>query len=98
VASYYGNARIEERHRHRYEFNNEYREAMGEKGMVFSGLSPDGELVEIMEYPEHPWFVACQFHPEFQSRPMKPHPLFKNFVSASMKVSKTQAAPTAEEA
>ena len=98
AASYYGKARIEERHRHRYEFNNDYREAMGQKGMVFSGLSPDGELVEIMEYPEHPWFVACQFHPEFQSRPMKPHPLFQNFVSASMKASKTQAASTAEEA
>ena len=91
AASYYGSTRIEERHRHRYEFNNEYRDAMSEKGLVFSGLSPDGELVEIVEYPEHPWFVACQFHPEFLSRPMKPHPLFKNFISASVKVSKTAA-------
>ncbi len=80
----YGKANIDERHRHRYEFNNEYREAMSDKGLVLSGLSPDGELVEIVEYPEHPWFVACQFHPEFQSIPMKPHPLFTSFIEAAM--------------
>jgi len=88
AAKCYGKARIEERHRHRYEFNNEYREIMREKGLVFSGLSPDGALVEIVEYPEHPWFVACQFHPEFQSTPMRSHPLFRNFVAASMRASK----------
>ena len=80
----YGKNEIDERHRHRYEFNNDYREVMAGKGLVFSGLSPDGELVEIVEYPEHPWFVACQFHPEFQSIPMRPHPLFSGFVGAAM--------------
>jgi len=95
AAGIYESTHIDERHRHRYEFNNEYREALGEKGMVFSGLSPDGELVEIVEYPEHPWFVACQFHPEFQSRPMSPHPLFKSFIGASVKTN--EAAATAEE-
>jgi CTP synthase len=85
AAQYYGNTSISERHRHRYEFNNDYRETLAGKGLVFSGLSPDGELVEIVEYPEHPWFVACQFHPEFLSRPMKPHPLFKNFIGAAVK-------------
>ncbi len=98
TASCYGQTRIEERHRHRYEFNNEFRDAMREKGLVFSGLSPDGELVEIVEYPAHPWFVACQFHPEFLSRPMKPHPLFKNFIGASVKASKAEAVSAAEEA
>ena len=88
AAAAYGGDRIEERHRHRYEFNNEYREAMAEKGLVFSGLSPDGELVEIVEYPEHPWFIASQFHPEFQSTPMSAHPLFTSFVAASMKARK----------
>ena len=76
----YGAAEISERHRHRYEFNNAYRERLADMGMVFSGQSPDGTLVEIVEIPEHPWFLGCQFHPEFQSRPMKPHPLFKDFI------------------
>ena len=74
---------IHERHRHRYEFNNAYRERLAENGMVFSGVSPDGNLVEIVEIPDHPWFLGCQFHPEFQSRPMKPHPLFKDFIRAA---------------
>lgn len=74
---------IEERHRHRYEFNNAYREQMEQAGMVVSGQSPDGRLVEIIEYPEHPYFVACQFHPEFISRPNRPHRLFASFVEAS---------------
>ncbi len=75
-----------ERHRHRYEFNNEYRNILTEKGLVISGLSPDGELVEIVELPEevHPWFLGCQFHPEFRSRPMEPHPLFVSFVNAAL--------------
>jgi CTP synthase len=76
---------ISERHRHRYEFNNDYRRAFEEAGVVFSGTSPDNRLVEIMEIPDHPWFVACQFHPELKSRPMKPHPLFQHFVTAAIK-------------
>ncbi|NQZ70700.1 MAG: CTP synthase [Lentisphaeria bacterium] len=81
----YKQERIDERHRHRYEVNNDYREILSDKGMIFSGLSPDGELVEIMELKNHPWFVACQFHPEFQSTPLSPHPLFKGFVKAALK-------------
>lgn len=76
---------VHERHRHRYEFNNDYRDAFEEKGMNFSGLSPDGKLVEIIEIKDHPWFVACQFHPEFQSTPLKAHPLFRDFIAASGK-------------
>ena len=75
---------IYERHRHRYEFNNEYRQAMEEAGFVFSGTTPDGRLVEIIEIKDHPWFVASQFHPEFTSRPTKPQPLFRDFVRASL--------------
>jgi CTP synthase len=75
---------ISERHRHRYEFNNTYREKLQKKGFVFSGLSPDELLVEIIEIPSHPFFIAVQFHPEFKSRPMSPHPLFSNFIRASL--------------
>ncbi|MBL4818366.1 MAG: CTP synthase [Deltaproteobacteria bacterium] len=80
----YGQDEIQERHRHRYEVNNAYREQLQELGLVFSGLSPDGNLVEMLELKEHPFFIACQFHPEFLSRPLKPHPLFKAFVEASL--------------
>ncbi len=80
----YGEADISERHRHRYEVNNAYREKLTEKGLVLSGLSPDGNLVEMVEIPDHPWFVGCQFHPEFKSKPMAPHPLFARFVAASL--------------
>jgi CTP synthase len=80
----YGRAEIRERHRHRYEFNMKYRERMEAAGFVISGLSPDGALVEIIELKDHPWFLACQFHPEFQSKPNKPHPLFKGFVGACL--------------
>ena len=80
--SVYGTTEISERHRHRFEVNNAYRGELEKAGVDFSGLSPDGSLVEIMEYKNHPWFVACQFHPEFKSRPMEPHPLFKGFVRA----------------
>lgn len=73
---------ISERHRHRFEFNNEYKKQLEEAGLVFSGLSPDGKLVEIVELKDHPYFVGCQFHPEFKSRPMNPHPLFSSFVRA----------------
>jgi len=80
----YGVRDISERHRHRFEFNNAYRNVLEEKGMVFSGVSPDGELVEIVEIKEHPWFLGCQFHPEFKSRPMRPHPLFRDFIKAAL--------------
>jgi len=81
----YGKLEISERHRHRYEFNNSFMENMEKAGVVFSGLSPDGRLVEIMEYKNHPWFLGCQFHPEFKSRPMLPHPLFEEFIGAAVK-------------
>ena len=80
----YSEINITERHRHRYEFNNFYRERLTDKGLVLSGVSPDGRLVEIVELPEHPWFVAGQFHPEFKSRPEKAHPLFAGFIRASL--------------
>ena len=80
----YGQTEIAERHRHRYEFNSVYRAQMEEKGFVISGTSPDGALVEIIEHRDHPWFVAVQFHPEFLSKPETPHPLFREFIQASM--------------
>jgi len=80
----YGSAEISERHRHRYEVNNDYREALESKGMIFSGLSPNGLLVEIAEIPDHPWFLGCQFHPEFKSRPWAPAPLFNRFIRAAL--------------
>jgi len=83
----YGKEKADERHRHRYEFNNKYRAQFEEKGFVFSGLSPDGELVEMIELREHPWFVAVQFHPEFKSRPVACHPLFRAFIEAALKKS-----------
>ncbi len=79
----YGQIDISERHRHRYEFNNEYMEKLKESGMVFSGTSPGGDLVEIIEIENHPWFLGCQFHPEFKSRPVDPHPLFRDFIKAA---------------
>ncbi|PAJ29348.1 glutamine hydrolyzing CTP synthase, partial [Staphylococcus aureus] len=81
----YGKAEIEERHRHRYEFNNDYREQLEANGMVISGTSPDGRLVEMVEIPTNDFFIACQFHPEFLSRPNRPHPIFKSFIEASLK-------------
>ncbi len=79
----YGRKEISERHRHRYEFNNRFRETLEKAGLVIAGTSPDGKLVEVVEIKEHPWFVAVQFHPEFKSRPKSPHPLFVNFVKAA---------------
>jgi CTP synthase len=79
---------INERHRHRYEFNNKFREECQEKGLIISGLSPDNKLVEIIELKDHPWFVGCQFHPEFKSRPTRSHPLFKNLIKASIELKK----------
>ncbi len=84
AAKVYGKKKISERHRHRYEFNNQYRAAFAEKGMTLSGLSPDSSLVEIVELKDHPWFLGCQFHPEFKSRPMDSHPLFKGFIKAAL--------------
>lgn len=80
----FGVREVSERHRHRYEFNNTYRQKFEQAGMLLSGLSPDGTLVEMIELTAHPWFVACQFHPEFQSTPLQAHPLFKAFVAAAM--------------
>jgi CTP synthase len=79
----YKKDQVEERHRHRFEFNNEYRDAFVAKGMVLSGIYPAANLVEVIELKEHPWFLATQFHPEFKSRPNRPHPLFVNFVAAA---------------
>ncbi|MFV9691819.1 MAG: CTP synthase [Desulfobacteria bacterium] len=81
----YSKKEISERHRHRYEFNNDFRSALEEKGLIISGTSPDGELVEIIEIADHPWFLGCQFHPEFKSRPMDPHPLFRDFIKGALK-------------
>jgi CTP synthase len=81
----YGQKDISERHRHRYEFNNEYMDVLKEKGLVISGTSTSGNLVEIVEVKDHPWYLGCQFHPEFKSKPMKPHPLFVDFLRASLK-------------
>src|SRR5438067_9847055 len=78
----YGDDEVLERHRHRYEFNMKYRDRMGEKGFTISGTSPDGSLAELIELRDHPYFLACQYHPEFQSKPNKPHPLFKGFIEA----------------
>ena len=80
----YGTTEISERHRHRYEFNNEYREPLTAAGLVISGTSPDGRLVETVEIADHPFFVGVQFHPEFKSRPNRPHPLFLGFVEAAL--------------
>ncbi|MFP3869326.1 MAG: CTP synthase, partial [Syntrophobacteria bacterium] len=80
----YGKLEISERHRHRYEFNNEYREILGAKGLRFTGQSPDGCLVEIIELEDHPWFLGCQFHPEFKSKPMHSHPLFTAFIQKAL--------------
>ena len=80
----YGTDHISERHRHRYEFNSDFRAALEAKGLKITGTSPDGSLVEMVEIESHPWFVACQFHPEFKSTPLEAHPLFKDFIKAAM--------------
>jgi CTP synthase len=84
TAQLYGAFVIKERHRHRYEFNNAYRERFLKAGFVFSGQTPDGKLVEISELAEHPFFIGSQFHPEFRSKPHQPHPLFKGFIAAAL--------------
>lgn len=83
AAELYGKPMIEERHRHRFEMNNEFRDELQEAGVSFSGKSPDGRIIEMMELPDHPWFIAAQFHPEFKSRPNRPHPLFQGLVAAA---------------
>ena len=93
VARAYGRSLIHERHRHRYEFNNQFRARLEEAGMVYSGLSPDGKLVEICELAGHPWMVSCQFHPEFNSRPSHPHPLFRDFIGAAKATLREGAQP-----
>jgi CTP synthase len=88
VASIYGTTEISERHRHRYEVNPHYREPLEKGGLIFSGMSPDGTLPEIVERPDHPWFIGVQFHPELKSRPFNPHPLFAGFIGAALKQSR----------
>jgi CTP synthase len=88
VESIYGAREISERHRHRYEVNVHYRDALESGGLLFTGMSPDGQLPEIVERPDHPWFVGVQFHPELKSKPFDPHPLFASFVEAAMKQSR----------
>ena len=84
AAEAYGTDLVHERHRHRYEFNNAFKDVLAEKGLVYSGVSPDDSLVEIVELKDHPWFLGCQFHPEFKSRPVQPHPLFRDFIRAAV--------------
>jgi len=88
VAEAYGKPHISERHRHRYEVNIGYREQLEKVGLVFSGLSPDGILPEIVERPDHPWFIGVQFHPELKSKPFEPHPLFTSFIAAAVRQSR----------
>lgn len=83
AAEAYGDSNVEERHRHRFEFNNNFKTEFEKNGMVFSGMSPDGKLVEIAEVADHPYMVGSQFHPEFLSRPMRPHPLFEGLIKAA---------------
>jgi CTP synthase len=93
----YGRAEISERHRHRYEFNREYEGILSSYGMRFSGNSPDRNFVEIMELPGHPWFLGCQFHPEFKSKPLQPHPLFASFIAAALEFRQNRNLPQAKE-
>jgi CTP synthase len=88
VAGIYATTRISERHRHRYEVNTRYRNRLEGSGLRFSGLSPDGLLPEIVERPDHPWFIGVQFHPELKSRPFEPHPLFASFIGAAVEQSR----------
>jgi len=90
AASAYEDNLASERHRHRYEFNNDYLPVLEKAGMIFSGINEDHNLVEMVELSDHPWFVAGQFHPEFKSRPTRPHPLFKEFIAAVLKRKESQ--------
>ena len=93
AAKAYGQPLVQERHRHRFEFNNEFREPLHKAGMVYSGVSPDDRLVEVCELANHPWMVSCQFHPEFGSRPGRPHPLFRDFVGKAKDILREGAQP-----
>jgi len=93
AAQAYGKSLIQERHRHRLEFNNKYREVLGRAGLVYSGINPDNNLVEIGEYKDHPWMLGCQFHPEFLSRPQRPQPLFREFIKAAKEIYREGAQP-----
>jgi len=93
AANAYKESKIYERHRHRFEFNNQFRGCLEEAGMIYSGLSPDGRLIEICELADHPWMVSCQFHPEFLSRPNNPHPLFRDFVGTAKEILREGAQP-----
>ncbi|KQT48706.1 CTP synthetase [Aureimonas sp. Leaf454] len=88
IAEIYGDTEISERHRHRYEVNRAYRERLEEKGLIFAGMSPDGLLPETVEFPDHPWFIGVQYHPELKSRPFEPHPLFSSFIAAALEQSR----------
>jgi CTP synthase len=88
IAEIYGDTRISERHRHRYEVNIDYKERLEDCGLLFAGMSPDGILPETIEYPDHPWFIGVQYHPELKSRPFEPHPLFASFIGAAMEQSR----------
>jgi CTP synthase len=97
----YGVEEVSERHRHRYEFNREYEPVLTSNGLLLSGQTPDGVYVEICELPEHPWYLGCQFHPEFKSKPLEPHPLFRAFLEAALhyreqRQEKQQASVSAE--
>ena len=94
AANAYGQCLVHERHRHRFEFNNKFRTQLQEKGLIYSGLSPDGKLVEVCELANHPWMVSCQFHPEFGSRPNRPHPLFRDFIGVAKDVLREGAQPS----
>jgi CTP synthase len=87
----YSVAKIDERHRHRYEFNNDFKNGLIDNNLKITGVSPDGRLAEIIELHDHPWFLGCQFHPEFKSRPTEPHPLFRKFIEASLLYHKQKA-------
>jgi CTP synthase len=98
----YGTRRIQERHRHRYEFNREHEAALTSAGLRIAGETPDGVYVEICELPDHPWFLGCQFHPEFKSKPLEPHPLFRAFIGAAYeyrqrRLCRAETAPVAAE-
>jgi CTP synthase len=92
LAKIYKKDLVQERHRHRYELNNDFRKQLSEGGMVFSGIYPEADLVEVVEIPDHPWFLATQYHPEFKSRPTRPHPIFASFVEAAGKRLEEQTA------
>ena len=92
----YDRVDIMERHRHRYEFNNQYQEQFQNAGLAITGTSPNGELVEIVEFGDHPWFLGCQFHPEFKSRPLAPHPLFRDYIRACLEYKRNLSHPGGE--